>query len=243
MLDSKLHAASVHHLLIPVPVEKLIDSKTEEIIQNMISVIELGRELRLKKGIKVKLPVALMQIINYNKSFLANIKVVEEYVKSELNLLDIEHIEDEEKYLNLTGKANFEFVFKEMKETQFRIKELEEEKKLITNTKEEIDNIDNQLDLEKEKLNKQTLEANPYKNVLTKLKKEEIIKIIDTKSIDMNGLNITLDHLIINKSFHKQFESDKQFYCLSNAECGIRMDTTVDDNLLDLYFTREVYIS
>ena len=85
-------------------------------MQNMISVIELGRKLRENKKILLKKPVAKLTIINYDKSFLENLKVVENYIIDELNANEIEYIDEESKYLKIGIKPNFEVLYKKTKE-------------------------------------------------------------------------------------------------------------------------------
>ena len=71
---------SIHFLRIPEYDEKLLDDKIEKMMNNMISVIELGRKLREKNKISLKKPVAKLVIINYDEEFLNNVKNVEKYI-------------------------------------------------------------------------------------------------------------------------------------------------------------------
>lgn len=76
----------------------------------MITVIELGRKLRESKKLSLKRPIAKLIVINYDKNFLDNLKIVENYIIDELNTNEIEYLEDEDKYIKLgikTKLSNF----------------------------------------------------------------------------------------------------------------------------------------
>jgi isoleucyl-tRNA synthetase len=66
---------SIHFLRIPEYNEKFLDDKIEKMMNNMISVIELGRKLREKNKISLKKPVAKLVVINYDEDFLNNVKI------------------------------------------------------------------------------------------------------------------------------------------------------------------------
>lgn len=215
---------SIHYLRMPTPDESLIDYKIEEIMQNMISVIELGRQLREKKGILLKKPVASIQVINFDKNFLDNLKVVENYIIDELNANEIVYVQEEEKYIKLSAKANFEVLYKKSKDIKETMKDENKED-------------DPELKKEEEQAKK---EANAIAAIMKTLNEMEVRELILKKSIDKNGTHITADQVIIEKKFLPEFEKDKVFICLSNQECGIRINTTVDENILNNYFCREV---
>ena len=76
-------------------------------MNNIISVIEIGRKLREKEKISLKKPGAKLFVINYNQEFLNNLKIVEKYIIEELNVNDIENIKEEETYIKLGIKPEF----------------------------------------------------------------------------------------------------------------------------------------
>jgi len=125
--NSPLYEDSIHYLRIPTPDESLIDYQIEETMKNMISVIELGRQLREKKGILLKKPVASIQVINFDKKFLDNLKVVENYIIEELNANEIEYICEEEKFIKLSAKANFETLYRKSKDIKETMRDEERE--------------------------------------------------------------------------------------------------------------------
>jgi len=87
------------------------------------------------------MPVDSIQIVNNSKTFIQNLKLVEGYIVEELNVNHVEYIEDEDSYINLTAKANFEKLFEKSKE----LKEIMNEKK------ENNEKIDEQLINEEKK--------------------------------------------------------------------------------------------
>lgn len=224
--DSPMYEESIHYLRIPTYDESLIDEKIEEIMKNMISVIELGRQLREKKGILLKKPVASIQIINFDKTFLDNIKVVESYVIDELNTNEIIYLENEEKYIKLSAKANFEVLYKKSKDLRQMMKDAEKEDDL-------------ELIKEEETLKK---EANAIAAIAKKLNENEVRQLIKNKQTTKDGIIITSDQVIIEKKFLPEFEKDKEWICISNPDCGIRINTVTNDNLMNAYYCREVYL-
>jgi isoleucyl-tRNA synthetase len=215
---------SIHYLRIPQADESLIDLKIEDIMRNMISVIELGRQLREKKGISLKKPVAAVEIINFDKTFLNNIKVIENYVIDELNANEIIYQEQEEKFIKLSAKPNFEVLYKKCKEISETMKDEERED-------------DPELKAEADKAKK---EANAIAAVIKTLDEFEVRELIINHTINKNGTVITVDKVILEKKFLPEYEKDKVFICLSNQECGIRINTSVDENILNVYYCREV---
>lgn len=222
--NSPLLEESIHYLRIPNYEESLIDLKIEEIMKNMISVIELGRQLREKKGILLKKPVASIQVINFDQNFLDNIKIVENYVIEELNSNEIVYINDEHKYIKLSAKANFEVLYKKSKDLKQMMKDEEREN-------------DPELIKEEETLKK---EANGVAAIIKKLSENEVRNLITNKSIVKDGVSITADQVIIEKKFLPEYEKDKEYICISNPDCGIRINTTTNDNIMNAYYCREV---
>ena len=53
------------------------------------------------------MPIKKIQVINFDKNFLENIKSVENYIIDELNTNEIEYLSDEEQYIKLKCKPNF----------------------------------------------------------------------------------------------------------------------------------------
>jgi isoleucyl-tRNA synthetase len=215
---------SIHYLQIPNFNESLIDIKIEEVMNNMISVIELGRQLREKKGISLKRPVASIQVINFNKNYLDNLKIVENYIIDELNTNEMIYTDEEHKYIKVSSKANFEVLYKKSKDIKEMMKDEEKE---------------NDPELKKEEETAKN-EANQVAAVIKSLSEDELRQLITNKTIQKGEYTITSDQVIIEKKFLKEFEAEKDNCCSSNQECGIRINTSSNETIMNAYLAREV---
>lgn len=89
---------SVHFLDYPVVRDELIDDKTELAVNRMQKVIELGRNIRERKTIGLKIPLKTFIIIHHDKEFLADVESLKQYITDELNVRDLILTSDESKY-------------------------------------------------------------------------------------------------------------------------------------------------
>ena len=48
--------------------------------------------------------------------------------------------------------------------------------------------------------------------------------------------------VVIDKKFVDSVSKDKTHACMTNQQCGIRLNTVSNDNLINAYFAREVRI-
>ena len=204
--------------------EKLLDDKIERIMNNMISVIELGRKLREKEKISLKKPVAKLIVINYDQQFLDDLKIVEKYIVEELNVNEIEYINDEATYISLGVKPNYEIVFK-------RTKEIKDD--MIT-----LDKMDDPELIEEEKQAK--AEGNKLIEKIKSLQYEEIRKLIEDGKIEKDGVTIPKEYVTVEKKFLPKYEKDKVLASLTNSDCGIRIDKTSNDDIQRSYLSREI---
>ena len=222
--NSEYFEDSIHYLRIPIPREELIDVKIEQIMNNMISVIELGRQLREKNKILLKKPVAYLEIINFDKNTLDNLKIVENYMIDELNANEILFNAEEEKFIKVASKPNFEILYKTCKELSQMMKDEERE---------------DDPELKKEEAQAKQ-DANAIAALIRGLNDQKLRELITTNSIVVNGTTITSDMVIIEKKFIDTFTKDKTHICMTNQQCGIRMNVVSNDNLINTYFAREV---
>ncbi|KAL5013777.1 hypothetical protein ScPMuIL_008047 [Solemya velum] len=89
---------SVHFLMIPQPVDSLIDVKIETAVSRMQSVIEVGRVIRDRKTLPLKYPLAEVVAIHRDMSVLEDIKSLEKYILEELNVRQLTTTQDKQKY-------------------------------------------------------------------------------------------------------------------------------------------------
>ena len=215
---------SIHFLRIPLYDEKLLDDKIERIMNGMISVIELGRKLREQKKISLKKPIANLIVINYDEEFLNNLKVVEKYIIEELNTNAIEYLNDEATYITLSVKPNYQVLYKKLKDI-----------------KDDMITLNKQDDPELQKEEAQAKdEANKIADKIKVLTYEEIRKLIEEEKFEKDGVTILKDQIIVEKKFLPEYTKDKVFACLSNSDCGIRIDTTSNEEIQKSYLSREV---
>ena len=222
--EGELLEKSIHFLRMPLYDEKLLDDKIEKVMNNMISVIELGRKLREKEKLSLKRPVAKLIVINYDQEFLNNLKIVEKYIIEELNINEIEYVKEEEDYIKLGVKPEYEVVFKKSKDI-----------------KDDMFTLDKQDDPELIKEEKQAKEEG--QKIIAKINSltyEEIKELIKEGKIEKDGDIITKDQVTIVRKFLPQFEKDKVLGCLANSECGIRIDRTLNDDIQKSYLSREI---
>ena len=215
---------SIHFLRIPEYDAKLLDATIERIMNNMISVIELGRKLREKEKISLKKPVAKLIIINYDQQFLDDLKVVEKYIVEELNVNEIEYVNDEATYIKLGVKPNYEIAYK-------RSKEIKDD--MIT-----LDKQDDPELIEEEKQAKN--EGNKLIAQIKSLQYEEIRKLIEEGQLEKDGTTITKEQITVERKFLPEYEKDKVLACLANSDCGIRIDKTSNDEIQKSYLSREI---
>ena len=105
----KLEFASVHYLSIPNVNEDLIDSETENLFEVMQRIIVLGRTLRDRKKLPLRLPLKELIVIVENYAGIDSaIKNVESYIYEELNVKKFYLTHDKEQYgIEMKVKPNF----------------------------------------------------------------------------------------------------------------------------------------
>jgi isoleucyl-tRNA synthetase len=86
---------SVHFLLFPKVREEYFDTVIERQVQRLKSVIELGRAIRDKRTLKVKMPLKELVLFHHDQEYLDDVKSLESYVLAELNVAEIVYTKDE----------------------------------------------------------------------------------------------------------------------------------------------------
>jgi isoleucyl-tRNA synthetase len=101
-----LQEESVHLESYPESLSEKANTSLEDAVERMKQILILGRQQRNKKQIKVKTPLKDLVIIHQDKSLLENISQLESYIKTELNIKQVNYSQDEDKYINLFCKPN-----------------------------------------------------------------------------------------------------------------------------------------
>jgi len=106
-VTGKYNAASVHHTDFPVANEAVIDSLLEERMQLAQDVSSLVLSLRKKVNIKVRQPLQKVLIPVLNPQMKQQLEKVEDLVKAEVNIKELQYITDTEGIIKKKIKANF----------------------------------------------------------------------------------------------------------------------------------------
>lgn len=104
--DSDQSPESVHLEDFPVADRSLIRPGLEEAVALMNRVILKARNIREQKNIKVKIPLKKLSIIHRDRSHLDNLKIVENYLKEELNVREIRYLTNEDDFVELSARAD-----------------------------------------------------------------------------------------------------------------------------------------
>ncbi|MBV1877550.1 MAG: isoleucine--tRNA ligase [Pseudomonadales bacterium] len=97
---------SVHLCEYPVTVGSMTQPILEQAVTRIQHIILLGRQKRNQEKIKTKYPLASLTVIHKDTDLLDEIKRLEDYLQTELNVKQIHYSTDESSYINLYAKPN-----------------------------------------------------------------------------------------------------------------------------------------
>ena len=106
-ITTRLKAESVHHADFPVTNNSAIDPALEERMQMAQDVTSLILSLRKKVNIKVRQPLQKVLVPVLNPAMKKQFEKVEQLVKSEVNIKDIQYLTDTEGFIKKKIKPNF----------------------------------------------------------------------------------------------------------------------------------------
>ena len=106
MAPEHLQKDSVHFLMLPESDDSAVDTSFEEAVYHMQEAVKLGRVARDQREIALKQPLQDATIIHHDHKVLDNIKSLENYVKSELNVRNVIYSTEESKYVDLKADAD-----------------------------------------------------------------------------------------------------------------------------------------
>ncbi len=98
---------SVHLESFPSADRSLIRPELEEAVKVMDALVMLGRNQREKIGVKAKIPLKHLRIIQRDKRILETLAKFEPYFVDELNVMKVEYASNEDEFVQVTTKANF----------------------------------------------------------------------------------------------------------------------------------------
>jgi isoleucyl-tRNA synthetase len=106
-VTGKHKEASVHHVLFPKAKEELIDTLLEERMSLAQDASSLVLSLRKKANIKVRQPLQKVLIPVLNPAMEQQLQRVEDLIKAEVNVKEIEYLSDTEGFIKKKIKPNF----------------------------------------------------------------------------------------------------------------------------------------
>jgi isoleucyl-tRNA synthetase len=116
-------ARSVHFLSFPDVREELFDVEVERRVGRMQRVIELARVSRERRTVGLKQPLKTLIVIHADKTYLDDIRSLEDYITEELNIRDLVLSSDEAKYnVQYSVTADWPVLGKKLKKEMQKVK-------------------------------------------------------------------------------------------------------------------------
>ncbi len=106
-VSNRSKAKSVHHVNFPVADESVIDISLEERMQLAQDISSLVLSLRKKVNIKVRQPLQKVLLPVLNSKMKEQLQKVEDLIKSEVNVKEIEYLTKTEGFINKKIRPNF----------------------------------------------------------------------------------------------------------------------------------------
>jgi isoleucyl-tRNA synthetase len=106
-ITNRFKAESIHHVDFPKADEKVIDESLEERMQLAQDASSLILSLRKKQNIKVRQPLQKVLIPALNASMRTQLQKVEDLIKAEVNVKEIEYLDAENTFIKKKIKPNF----------------------------------------------------------------------------------------------------------------------------------------
>lgn len=97
-----LNKESIHFTGVPEYSEDLLSDEIEATVERMQSAIEVGRLIRSHKVISMKYPLARARLIDADQNILAGYEKLQNYIKDELNCLELVLDHNEDEYIQYT---------------------------------------------------------------------------------------------------------------------------------------------
>ena len=113
-VSGRHEVTSVHHVLYPVVEETVIDIPLENRMQLAQDTSSLILSLRKKVNIKVRQPLQKVFIPAMNNEMAGNIMLVEDIIKAETNIKEIEILKSDNDFIRRKAKANFKTLGKKL---------------------------------------------------------------------------------------------------------------------------------
>ncbi|HEY0040954.1 MAG TPA: isoleucine--tRNA ligase, partial [Flavisolibacter sp.] len=99
--------ASVHHILFPIAKQEVIDQLLEERMTTAQDICSLILSIRKKVNMKVRQPLQKALVPVFNQSMEQQLRKVEDLIKAEVNIKEMEYLTDTEGFIKKKIKPNF----------------------------------------------------------------------------------------------------------------------------------------
>jgi isoleucyl-tRNA synthetase len=106
-ITNRFNAESIHHVDFPIADEKVIDTLLEERMQLAQDASSLILSLRKKQNIKVRQPLQKVLIPALNASMKEQLQKIEDLIKAEVNVKEIEYLNADNTFISKKIKPNF----------------------------------------------------------------------------------------------------------------------------------------
>jgi isoleucyl-tRNA synthetase len=113
-ITQRFKAASVHHVDFPTANEQLIDADLEEQMQLAQDASSLVLSLRKKQNIKVRQPLQKILIPVLNPHMKEQLQLVEDLIKTEVNVKEVEYLTADNSFIKKKIKPNFQTLGKKL---------------------------------------------------------------------------------------------------------------------------------
>jgi isoleucyl-tRNA synthetase len=113
-VSNRFKNESVHHVLFPKVKPEVINIDLEKRMQLAQDASSLILSLRKKVNIKVRQPLQKVSIPAIDKEMVQRIKLVEDIIKAETNIKEIEMLADDNNFIRKKAKANFKTLGKKL---------------------------------------------------------------------------------------------------------------------------------
>ncbi|KAK6059781.1 isoleucine--tRNA ligase [Cooperia oncophora] len=210
---------SVHYTLLPTSDDSLIDTAVERRVQAMRECIDLVRVLRERKAIPVKYPLKEMIVVNRDGQFLDDLKSLEHYILSEVNIRQLTVSQDKHKYgITLKADPNFRMLGARLKGDQ---------KKVVDYLKTQV----TENELEQFLVEGEWLQCFEISVGISGLRKGKLT---------VCGHELSLEEVSVSYTCAQNGTNDHGYETHSNGKTIVMLDVSEDSSLVDEGLAREI---
>ena len=215
-------SASVHFQDVPSFDPNRLDDEIESQVACLQEVIDLGRIVREKKKVSMKMPVKEVIIVSRDEKKLGACKKLEKYLYQELNVIKVSTTNDESKWCTFSARTNGKVLGKRLGKNFGKVRNY-------------VDGQKYKHKKGKPKLSKEEI----VEFEKSKLTHEQVLEYEKNGQVEIEGETILAGELVITR----QFSGDRSIYEADSTKLGdivLVIDIRVDDEMRKTYLAREV---